>query len=139
MNKTRQESLCRYNKSDKGKAARRKYFQTLKGKAAQKRYATSSKGKNAAKRYQQSKKGKVNLFRSKKRHFTAHPERFKARDAVNIAVKSGRLPRPDTLQCSYCSEQAEQYHHHKGYDPEHWLDVIPTCCQCHYKCNRRIA
>ena len=30
-----------------------------------------------------------------------------------------------------CGKQGEQYHHHKGYAPEHRLDVVPICRKCH--------
>jgi hypothetical protein len=40
------------------------------------------------------------------------------------------LPRVRNLQCHYCGNRAHQYHHHRGYAPEHWLDVVPACRKC---------
>ncbi len=60
------------------------------------------------------------------------PERFKARWKVNNAVRDGKLPRIKTLLCA-CGKQAQQYHHHNGYAPEHALDVVPMCRPCHRK------
>ncbi len=53
-----------------------------------------------------------------------------ARRQVNHAIQAGELPRPDTLLCAQCGKQAREYHHHLGYAPEHWLDVIPVCSSC---------
>lgn len=59
-----------------------------------------------------------------------------ARQAVQYAIKIGKLPKVSTLFCVPCFsnirlEAAKQYHHHKGYAPEHQLDVIPVCIPCH--------
>ena len=52
-----------YFKSSKGKAAQKKYRETLRGRALQKEYVraylASAKGKAAMKRYQQSAKGQA--------------------------------------------------------------------------------
>jgi hypothetical protein len=58
------------------------------------------------------------------------PER-RARTTVNRAVRTGKLPRASTQQCVSCGQPAKEYHHHKGYAREHWLDVEPVCHQCH--------
>jgi hypothetical protein len=119
----------RYKKSEKGNLAEKHYSQSEKFKIKQKRYNQSKKGKAKAKRYRQSEKGKV----AHKRYWFSHPEelkRHKARQFITNAVSAGRLPRPDSIQCS-CGEQAVQYHHYKGYEPDHWLDVVPVCRKCH--------
>lgn len=54
-----------------------------------------------------------------------------ARSAVSNAVKYGRMPPAKTLRCICCPQPAAQWHHHLGYAPEHWLDVIPVCHLCH--------
>lgn len=97
------------------------------------KYNHSAKGKACRKRYEQSKKGKENRIRKSVKYHKRFPERMKAVWAVNNAITSGKLPRPDTLQCHYCPAQAKQYHHHKGYAKEHWLDVVPACIPCHKK------
>lgn len=130
----------RYRQSGKGKAAYRKvqdrYRQSEKGKAIQKRYQKSEKFKTAQKRYEQSEKGKKARSKQIKRFKIRHPEQSKAHEAVKNAIKTGRLPRPDSLTCHYCPARAKQYHHYKGYEPEHWLDVVPVCIKCHGE-NRR--
>ena len=130
----------------------RDYRQTEKGKATEKRYAQSQKGKanrqcamrlykdrhperhkSSEKRYRQSEKKKEAL----KRYCARHPERAKAVQAVNNAIRAGILPRPDSLECHDCPKKAKQYHHHKGYEPEFWLDVVPVCIKCHNKIPKR--
>lgn len=54
----------------------------------------------------------------------------KAKFAVNTEVAAGRLPRVVSHTCADCGNQAKHYHHW-SYAPEHWLDVIPLCAQCH--------
>ena len=112
--------------------------ESQKRKLYLKAYRQSEKGKAAQKRYKQSQKGKANHRKTNIRYYNLHPERVRARDAVKMAIRNGRLPRPNNFQCS-CSEQAEQYHHHKGYAQEHRLDVIPICKKCHIIIDRKIA
>lgn len=121
-----------YNTNERGKAAYKRYQQTDKFKAIQKRYKESDKGKITYKRYQQTEKYKVMRQKVCIRYSVRHPKHIQAITAVNKAITIGRLPRPGTLLC-HCGTQAEHYHHHKGYEPEHWLDVVPVCTKCHGK------
>jgi len=103
-------------------------------KTCKKKYSQSEKGKSVhrtgSKRHSRTKKG----IATKKRYYEKHKEENRpqklARRAVELAIGKGQLPRPDSLQCA-CGELAEEYHHHKGYEPEHWLDVVPLCVKCH--------
>jgi len=113
----------------------RKYAQTEKGKTKNKQYAQSEKRKANMKHYCQSKKGKTNY----KRYYIRYPERLKAKSAANHAIRSGKLPRANTRLCRYCSKPAQQWHHWHGYEPEHWLDVIPVCRKCHILCHKKSA
>ena len=114
----------RKNKSHK--EAQRKYQKTAKGKAAQRRYAKTENGKKVRQEAQ-------------KRFYLLHPERKNATTVVSNAIRDGILPHPDTLKCYYCPKQAEQYHHWHGYEPEHLLDVVPVCAECHHECRRKIT
>ena len=120
------KQYAKYAKTEKGKQARRRAEQqrakTEKRKMAQTKYN---------KKYRRTENGKAIQAEALKRYAQKHPERLKAKRAVENAIKAGKLPRPDTFQCSYCPKQAEQYHHHKGYAQKHWLDVIPMCFLCH--------
>jgi len=130
-----------YRQTEKAKQNARKYMRkrrkTKKGQAYEKRYWRSEAGiinrRKARKKFYKTEKGK----QARRKYCKDNPEKRQAKNAVNYAIKIGKLPRPDTLQCHYylqnpnCEKQAKQYHHHKGYAPEHWLDVIPVCIPCH--------
>ena len=123
-----------YQQTEKGKAVRSKgvakYRQTPKGKAGHR--------KDSAK-YQKTPNGRAVQRKSNAKSKARNPNRIKAESAVHSAIRAGRLPRPDTLLCHYCSKPAQEYHHWKGYEPEHWLDVVPVCIECHTKEHRKIA
>ena len=108
-------------------------------KKAQRKYQKTTKGKATQKRYEQTEKGKAVCRATLKRFYSRHPERRNATTYVNNAIRDGKLPHPDTLQCYYCPAQAEQYHHWHGYESEHLLDVVPTCAKCHHKFRKKIA
>ena len=57
--------------------------------------------------------------------------RAASRAAVNKAVKCRRLPHASSVACVHCGKQACHYHHHRGYEFEHRLDVLPVCQECH--------
>jgi hypothetical protein len=95
-------------------------------------YAKTNNGKQSQKRYRQSQKGKIAQAKKDLRMKALYPDRYKARYTVNGAVRSGKIPRPDTLRCHYCPKKANEYHHWHGYEPKHWLDVVPACIDCHF-------
>lgn len=118
-----------YQKTERYKARARKYAVSVRGRATQKR---------ASVRYSQSEKGKLSNLKNSAIFRQRHPLRIKAVSAVNVAIASGTIPRPDTLKCA-CGKQAEEYHHYKGYVKEHWLDVVPKCTKCHNALHRKVA
>jgi hypothetical protein len=85
------------------------------------------------KRYRQSEKGKQATRLECKRRRIRNPEKIRAVKAINHAIRAGKLSPQSAYHCRYCREQAEQYHHHLGYAPEHWLDIQPVCKICHRK------
>lgn len=66
-------------------------------------------------------------------------DRKQARQRVNVLVRTGRIPHPNTLSCVDCGhiwkegERRHEYDHHNGYGPEHHYDVQPVCTLCHAK------
>jgi hypothetical protein len=73
----------------------------------------------------------------RRRYNKQNPEKAGAHDAVKRAVQAGKLPPVKTLICAHCKiRQADNYHHHKGYAKEHWLDVKPLCYFCHSAADR---
>lgn len=133
-------SVCKeckrsYNRSDKGKEAVKRYVATTTGEAVK---------KAALDRYRKSPQGKASRLRQRQRPDYAqrqaeyahnsrarHPEKHRARTAVKAAMNRKDLPHARTQLCIQCGKQARDWHHHKGYAPEHWLDVIPLCLPCH--------
>lgn len=95
--------------------------------------------KSCIRAYRQSEKSRAANRKAVAKFFLCHPNHRKAKNAVNYAICAGRLPRPDSLPCYYCPKPAQQYHHWHGYEPEHWLDVVPACVECHTKEHRKIA
>jgi len=96
------------------KIQRAEYLQSEGGRAAVRRWAKTKIAKDIGKRYR-----------------LRHPERRKAKDAVYQAIQKGELARPDTKQCPCGDHKAEHYHHYKGYDKKHRLDVMAVCRKYH--------
>ena len=55
----------------------------------------------------------------------------RAHGAIARSMKRGDFPRAHDFYCHYCHRRANVWHHHKGYDPDHWFSVIPVCHKCH--------
>lgn len=66
-------------------------------------------------------------------------EAVAARNAVNLEVKTGRMPHPNTLPCTDCGhtwkpgERRHEYDHHKGYSVRNRLKVQAVCTTCHHR------
>ncbi len=117
----RKESVHNYDNSEKGKAAQKRMSKTEKFKVIQKRYNQSDKGRLAQKRRNEAFKKRPD-----------YPTMTRAYNAVHAAIKAGTLSHPTTELCYNCkANQAKEYHHYLGYEPEHQLDVIPLCIECH--------
>lgn len=64
-------------------------------------------------------------------------DKAQARQRINVEVRTGRRPHPNTLPCRDCGhvwqdgERRHEYHHHNGYGAAHHYDVIPLCTECH--------
>lgn len=127
-----------YNEKEHIKEVQKKYTDKNKEKifANWKRWYEENKEiiLNKIKNYENTPRGKEVRRKADDRQHKKYPERRNARAAVSNAVYAGRLPKIHTMVCSVCNnKQAEHYHHHKGYDREYWLDVIPVCAACHKK------
>ena len=125
------------------KSCKKAYNQSEQGKIVSRRsvakYQKTPKGKASASKYHQTPNGKIVHRKAVAKHRAGNPNYDKAGHAVNDAIKAGRLPSANTWLCHYCPAQAQQYHHWHGYEPEHWLDVVPACVECHKKEHRKIA
>lgn len=72
-------------------------------------------------------------------HAPRDGDKLQARQRINVEVRTGRRPHPNTLACVDCGhkwkkgERRHEYDHHNGYAAEHHLDVEPVCTLCHAK------
>ena len=118
----------------KGQEYIKAYYQREEVKQSQARNAKKRIAAKIAydKQYKQTPHGKELIKQSDKRRRSTPEGKLKdqARLAVRNEVRAGRMPHIKTLTCK-CGVQAENYHHHNGYDRNHWLDVIPVCKKCH--------
>lgn len=64
-------------------------------------------------------------------------DKKQARQRINVEVRTGRRPHPNTLPCVDCGhvwtsgERRHEYDHHLGYSAEHHHDVVVRCTRCH--------
>jgi len=63
----------------------------------------------------------------KQQHKKAHENQYKARHAVNNAVRDKRIIKPN--RCEHCGIEARLHGHHHDYDKP--LSVIWLCVPCH--------
>lgn len=65
-------------------------------------------------------------------------DKRQARRRINVEVREGRRPHPNTLPCVDCGhiwsrgERRHEYDHHRGYAAAHHYDVIAVCTRCHH-------
>jgi len=72
-----------------------------------------------------------------KRSNKLYPDRQKARLAVQVAVKSGKLRKPNN--CFKCGRECKLEAHHESYQPEFWLVVKWFCRPCHAAHHRKYS
>lgn len=100
-----------------------------------KKYQQTKHGKDmcnkGVRKYNKTTKGKANKKQSNITYRNRYPNRIKANRTINHAIRADKLTQPTLLKCNYCSEKAKEYHHHLGYNPVHWFDIIAICIPCH--------
>lgn len=123
------------------KAQQREYQEKNKEKIKARQAAWYEKNRKERLEYQNAwnaehRQTQPNRKQYTQTYFDKHPERKTARERIKHAIKIGKLPRPTSLECAHCGTPADGYHHHNGYGPDHYLDVIPLCTQCHAQADR---
>jgi hypothetical protein len=121
----RHEYKMRPDVKARERANANKRLKTPKGQKKQNRYNSSQSHLDAVHRYQ-AKKRKDPEFRLMER----------ARNSIAVAVYRGKMKPASDLFCVQCGNPAQEYHHHLGYEREHWHDVIPVCRECHSAIHR---
>lgn len=64
-----------------------------------------------------------------------NPEKYKARSAVQNAIRDGRLEKPE--KCSCCGEETRIHGHHDDYSRP--LEVIWLCTLCHKQRHKELG
>lgn len=140
--------FCRHRRTKDGwdcwcKQCKADYENSNSGQSARQRalvrYRKTPKYKAGQRRHYLGNKCKIRHRRQNKLDRKRHPERWRARSVVSYAIRRGQLPHPTSVNCAYCGDRAEEYHHHLGYARKHWLDVIPLCLPCHTKADRQVS
>lgn len=63
-------------------------------------------------------------------------DKKQARQRINVEVRTGRRPHPNTVACVDCGhvwktgERRHEYDHHLGYSAAHHYDVEAVCTRC---------
>lgn len=114
--------------SHAGKLERRRVQDRRKYKTDE-AYRANIAANNA--KFRMTERGRAIAKRAQDKYRASNREKVAARAAVNHAIEAGRLISPLLFTCTHCKHSAKHYHHHNGYDPAHWLDVVPVCTRCH--------
>jgi ribosomal protein S27AE len=69
---------------------------------------------------------KVHLRANAKRWIARYPERYRAHNAANNAIRDGKMKREP---CQRCGSKAFVHKHHDDYAKP--LDVVWLCARCH--------
>ena len=83
--------------------------------------------KVSQKKYSLSDKGRATRDKASKVYAETHPDRYRAKCAVNSAVQNGTIDKPDF--CSVCFGKGVIHGHHHDYTKP--LDVQWLCQPCH--------
>lgn len=131
------EVMHRYQRTEKGKAAKRRAQRKWHSSQAYKS-SHAEQIKQRRKRYWSSPSGIAAKKRNKIR-YRANPEnrqKIIARRMVQSAVRNGTLSKPTCCpRClRLCDKPKELHaHHFRGYEKPNWLTVEWLCNQCHPK------
>jgi|SRR5262245_47580924 len=109
--------------------AAREYSKTDAGKEALRRgrlkYANSERGKRVREAYEQTEARRLSLNAAERRRKLKSPEKVRARQVLNDAVRTGRMLRKP---CEQCGEVLTEAHHDDYGKP---LDVRWLCRRHH--------
>lgn len=98
-------------------------------------YGKSYRKREVSKAHEKERRKKKKYIERILDYQKRNPEKTKARRVIANEVRYKRMRLAKFFLCRCCNGNAREYHHHLGYEPEHWLDVIPLCGSCHYILN----
>lgn len=120
----------RYDHSEKGRAAHARANADPKAKERYARYRQTAGYAAAQERFKASGGRNRLALASRATVRAERPELIAAWMAVQVAIRSGAMVR--ATECQECGRTLHLVaHHHLGYAPEHWLDVLWLCRRCH--------
>ena len=116
-----------------------KYRNTIKCKKGKHQYYLCHKEilREQQKNYHKTEKCRLIMrksaekYRQKERQTELGKLKQRANNAVQRAIRTGKLPNISSQACQQCGKTADDYHHPSGYDKENQLNVIPLCRPCH--------
>lgn len=91
------------------------------------RFQNDPKVKERLFRYQETDAGKSSMARAKAKWIATHPEERSAQNALNNAIRDGKIKKPS--HCSVCGKGGRIHGHHDDYTRP--LDVVWCCSPCH--------
>jgi hypothetical protein len=106
------------------------------GKASISKHNKTSAAKLARSRWFKTDNGRKNRRDTQAAYRKCHRAMVAARNAVRAAKGRGDIKPASQQPCTHCGRKAAGYHHHKGYEPKHHLDVIPLCKPCHFEADK---
>lgn len=121
----------------KGKA----YRNTPAGREQYRRYGVSERNKALMR----SPEGRARNRKHSAKNRAENPQKWAARNAVNVAIRRGKLKRPE--ECPRCGIRGKaadgrplvQFHHTRGYGQKNWFVGEWCCTKCHGKEHRKYA
>jgi hypothetical protein len=113
-----------------------KHRETIKARAKAHYEANKERHLNLSRAYARAnREDVVEQKRTWKEH---NPEKIQAHNAINNAIRDGKLRKPE--RCEGCGAETPSRrlhgHHHNGYAAGHRLDVTWLCTECHGKEHR---
>ena len=122
-----QRRAARLVPGNKETAYTREYESRPDIKAKRLEYRFSDARKEARKRYQR----KPETLAKYKAYREQNIVKARAREAVNRALRTGEMTKGACSMASPFCKGPLDGHHHLGYDPGHWLDVVWLCRKHH--------
>ncbi len=120
---------CRKAMVRKNRAEKAEYYRAYD----RERFKNDPKVAERHRRYQSTEAGKQSINRAHAKWKAGNPDRYACHNAVNNAVRDGKLVKPDS--CEKCGASGVKIHgHHDDYSKP--LDVRWLCPACHVEWHR---
>ena len=129
----RKRAWTNYNKSEKKKAAAKRYYENhkdelyIKGRKWFEAHPEKTREYSRRGSAKRRANGKDAILRAKRKK--ENPEKQRAKDAANNALRSGKLKRK--TKCELCGIGGLLHKHHSDYSKP--FDVVWLCPKCHKK------